>query len=71
MSRQTQPYRKGARAPSAALTAMLRGTTSAGFNPADVKRSAFLIAAGKHRRARPAGRPARPARAPRPERPPR
>jgi hypothetical protein len=50
---------------------MLRGTTSAGFNPADVKRSAFLIAAGKHRRARPAGRPARPARAPRPERPPR
>jgi hypothetical protein len=65
-SRATQPMRRGARAPSAALTAMLRGRTAAGWNPADVHRAAqrtkMLVSAG---------RPKRPARSPRPARPPR
>lgn len=39
-TRRTQPYRKGAaaRGPGAALSAMLRGATAAGANPANQKR---------------------------------
>jgi hypothetical protein len=61
-TRQTQPYRRGARAPSAALTAMLRGRTASGFNPADIKRAGFLIAAGRKTRPQRPARPSRPAR---------
>jgi len=35
-TRQTQPLRRGARAPSAALTNALRGRTLGGYNPADI-----------------------------------
>lgn len=61
-SRATQPYRRGARTPSLALTAMLRGRSTGGMNPADTTRAAFLVAAGRRKR------PARPARPPRPPR---
>lgn len=61
-SRQTQPYRKGSpRMPGMALTNMLRGRTTTGFNPADITRAAFLVKTSKGKRARPT-RPARPAR---------
>lgn len=61
-TRATQPYRKGPRQPGAALTAMLRGRTAGGHNPADVSRVAMLMRAkGKTKRRRPQ----------RPERPPR
>lgn len=63
MKFQAQPYRRGARQPGAALTAMLKGTGARGLNPIDAKRAGYLIAAGK-RRKRPT-RPARPARPPR------
>jgi hypothetical protein len=63
-TRTTQPYRKGlARAPGAALTAMLKGRTTTGYNPADAKRAAALIAAAKRHK-----RPARPQRPKRPVR---
>lgn len=63
-NRMTQPYRKGARNPSPALTAMLRGRDFAGGNPMDAQRRVqTLVAAGK--------RPKRPARPVRPQRPPR
>ena len=62
-TRTTQPYRKGARHPGAALTAMLRGRTMGGWNPKDTERAQFLVRAGG-RRKRPA-RPQRPARPPR------
>lgn len=62
MSRLTQPYRKGARNPSPALTAMTRGRTFSGHNPMDLQRNAQrLMRAGKHKHARPV-RPKRPAR---------
>jgi hypothetical protein len=63
-SRQTQPYRRGnARAPGAALTAMLKGRTTTGYNPADAQRAAALIAAAKrHKRPTRPQRPKRPAR---------
>lgn len=63
-SRRQQPYRKGARNPGPALTAMTRGRTFSGFNPQDAQRNVQrLVKAGKgqQRGARPA-RPARPAR---------
>lgn len=64
-SRRTQPYRKGQpRMPGPALTNMLRGRTTSGFNPADVTRAQFLIKAGKNRR-KPGSRPQRPPRPPR------
>jgi hypothetical protein len=63
-TRSTQPYRSGPRQPGAALTAMLKGRTAGGQNPADTTRAAALIAAGK-RTKRPA-RPVRPQRPPRP-----
>lgn len=61
-TRATQPYRRGARAPSAALNAMLRGRTLTGFNPADVQRAAFLVAAGTRKRTKRAPRSPRPPR---------
>lgn len=67
-TRKTQPYRKGARQPGAALDAMRRGATAGGLNPMDVQRLAHLIAAGRRRKA---GRPERPDRGPRPPRAPR
>jgi hypothetical protein len=63
-TRATQPYRKGARTPGPALTAMLKGRAANGTNSADVKRAGYLVAAGK-RHKRP-DRPQRPARPPRP-----
>lgn len=61
-TRLTQPYRRGARQPGPALNAMLKGRTSAGYNPMDAKRNVqSLVAAGKRR----------PKRAPRVPRPPR
>lgn len=59
-TRITQPYRKGARQPGPALTAMMRGRTSGGYNPMDAARNVQkLTAAGKRR-------PTRPPRPPRP-----
>jgi hypothetical protein len=66
-TRQTQPYRKGAREPGAALTAMTRGRTASGYHPKDVERE-MLVQAGRKTRKK---RPDRPARPPRPVRPPR
>lgn len=64
-SRRTQPYRKNQlRMPGPALTNMLRGRTTSGFNPADVTRAQFLVKAAKGRR-KPGSRPSRPPRAPR------
>jgi|tagenome__1003787_1003787.scaffolds.fasta_scaffold8029990_1 hypothetical protein len=63
-SRLTQPYRKGARNPGPALTAMLRGRDFQGGNPQDLVRNVqTLMRARKaaERGPRPA-RPARPAR---------
>lgn len=68
MSRRTQPYRKNQlRMPGPALTNMLRGRTTAGFNPADITRAQFLLKAahGHHKRHQ---RPPRPKRTPRPPR---
>jgi hypothetical protein len=62
-TRQTQPYRQGARHPGAALQNMLRGRTTGGWNPKDLERLKMLQNAGK--------RAQRPSRAPRPQRPPR
>jgi len=65
-TRLTQPYRRGTRNPSPALTAMTRGRTFAGTNPQDLQRSVQrLMRAGK---AKPHHRPARPPRPPRPPR---
>lgn len=50
MARTTQPYRRGARLPSDALRAMLKGRTATGYNPQDLKRAAMLTAAAKKRR---------------------
>lgn len=59
-TRQTQPYRKGARVPGPALTAMLRGRTTGGWNPIDSQRAMFLT--GERRRPKRPQRPARPKR---------
>lgn len=62
---QAQPYRRGARTPSLALSAMLKGRDSQNGNPQDVARAAQrLVRAGKTRSKRPARptRPQRPAR---------
>lgn len=65
MSRRTQPYRKGQlRMPGPALTNMLRGRTTSGFNPADVTRAQFLVKAANGAGKR-SSRPARPKRTPR------
>lgn len=50
MGRESQPYRRGARLPSDALRAMLKGRTSTGYNPQDLKRAAMLTAAARKRR---------------------
>jgi hypothetical protein len=60
-TRTTQPYRTGARHPGPALTAMLKGRTTSGWNPKDVERVQLLMRAGK--------RPPRPVRPQRPQRP--
>jgi hypothetical protein len=66
-TRRTQPYRKGAREPGAALQAMTRGRTMGGYNPQDAARNVQrLMNAGKARKA--AERTARPPRPPRPAR---
>jgi hypothetical protein len=53
-TRRTQPYRKGARQPGAALMAMLRGRSLTGYNPADITRMASSRARARpERRARP------------------
>lgn len=63
-TRLTQPYRKGARAPSLVLAAMQKGRTAGGFNPQDIARQAqTLTSASKRMQRRP--------RPPRPQRPPR
>jgi hypothetical protein len=64
VSRRVQPYRKGAREPGAALTAMTRGRDFQGGNPQDaVRRVQMLMRAGKAQNGQPRGpRPARPAR---------
>ena len=60
-SRRAQPYRAtGARHPSGALTAMLRGRTMGGYNPKDLERNTALLT-----RKRRAGRGPRPPRTPR------
>jgi hypothetical protein len=67
VSRRAQPYRKGSnlRVPGAALTAMRRGRTAAGYNPADLQRNVqMLMRAGKGGK-----RPQRPTRPQRPARP--
>lgn len=65
--RHHQPYRKGSRNPSPALTAMLRGRSFSGHNPMDQQRAVQrLIRAGKGKQARPQ-RPVRPERPPRPQ----
>jgi len=51
-SRLAQPYRKGARQPGMALTAMLRGRAANGANPADTTRAAQMIASAYQRRGR-------------------
>jgi hypothetical protein len=61
-TRLTQPYRKGARVPGQALTAMLKGRAANGTNPADVKRAGYLMAAGRRKRATRPPRPPRPVR---------
>lgn len=67
-SRRTQPYRKGGpRPPGTALTNMLRGRTTGGYNPADTTRAQFLVKAA-NRRSKPGKRPPRPARTKRPAR---
>lgn len=65
-NRGTQPYRKGPRAPGAALVAMLRGRTAGGFNSADTTRAAQAIKrAGERQHNARAARGSRPPRAPR------
>lgn len=68
MRLQAQPYRKGARQPSLALAAMLKGRSAGGQNSADITRGtqALLRAAKAKRHHR--ARPPRPKRAPRPPR---
>lgn len=67
-SRRSQPYRKGQpRMPGTALTNMLRGRTTGGFNPADTTRAQFLVKAA-NRRGKPGSRPKRPPRPARPAR---
>jgi hypothetical protein len=61
---QAQPYRKGARHPGLALTAMLKGRDFQGRNSQDVvRRAQVLVRAGEKRR-----RPERPKRPQRPAR---
>ena len=62
-TRRTQPYRQGARHPGTALTMMLRGRTTGGWNPKDIERTKFLMRAGKRASRRP--RPQRAQRVPR------
>jgi hypothetical protein len=64
-TRHTQPYRKGNRTPTMALTAMLRGRTAGGWNPQDITRMAQKLSNASPARSQ------RPARPPRPQRPPR
>lgn len=66
-TRQTQPYRQGAREPGAALTAMTKGTTLYGANPADTTRTASKMGRKKW----PQRAVNRPQRLPRPQRTPR
>jgi hypothetical protein len=67
-TRLVQPYRRGTRNPSPALTAMTRGRTFAGTNPQDLRRAAQrLIRAGQGTKRSPY-RPARPTRPGRPSR---
>lgn len=64
-SRLVQPYRKGSRNPSPALTAMTRGRSFGGYNPMDVTRNVQrLTRAGQTKK-----RPQRPVRPERPQRP--
>lgn len=49
----TQPYKRGARHPGAALSAMLRGKPGYLPNPQDAKRRAQKLAGSRRRRARP------------------
>jgi len=42
-TRKTQPYRTGARQPSDALRAMLRGRTFGGYNPKDIERRVQML----------------------------
>lgn len=63
-SRKTQPYRAALpRHPGPALTAMTRGRTSGGYNPADITRSVRMLSGAPKMRAK------RPPRPPRPKRP--
>lgn len=64
-TRRTQPYRAGgSRAQTGALLNMLRGRTTAGFNPKDVERGVAKMATARKAH----GRPLRAARPPRPPR---
>jgi hypothetical protein len=67
MGREAQPYRKGPREPGPALTAMLKGRTSSGFNPKDIERNVQRLVRAGQARKRPE-RPSRPERPPRPSR---
>jgi hypothetical protein len=62
-TRATQPYRRGARVPGPALTAMLKGRTAASYNPQDAVRDwqSMRALTGRKRPVRPE-RPKRPAR---------
>jgi hypothetical protein len=65
---QQQPYRKGAREPSEALNAMLKGRSAQGTNSADITRATQrLMRLSSTSKPRP-DRPARPDRPPRPKR---
>lgn len=64
-TRKTQPYRKGARVPGAALSAMLKGRTAGGYNPQDSQRQAVKLLT-RSRKKKTVDRPDRP---PRPDRP--
>ena len=68
MSRAAQPYRTGSplKATGPALTAMRRGRTASGYNPADLQRNVQMLQRAGKRKA-----PKRPARPKRPPRPPR
>jgi hypothetical protein len=61
--RRSQPYRRGAREPGAALDAMLRGRDAYGGNPMDLQRNVqTLLRAGRARAKRRQPRPPRQSR---------
>jgi hypothetical protein len=64
-TRLTQPYRRGTRNPSPALTNMTRGRTYAGTNPQDLTRAVQKLVRAGQKQPRAPYRPARPARPPR------